>query len=74
MNSTIFFEAFTVGLLVVAIGIVLHYVSLKIYGPHDLNDMSVFLVHLFIIGIITHLLCEFTGVNKWYCTNGAACK
>lgn len=74
MNSVVFFEALTVGLLVMAIGLVLHYVSLKIYGPHDLNDMSVFLVHLFIIGIITHLSCEFTGVNKWYCDNGAACK
>jgi uncharacterized membrane protein len=74
MNSSVFFEAFTVGLLVMIIGIVLHYVSLKIYGPHDLNDIVVFLVHLFIIGVITHLLCEFTGVNKWYCTNGVACK
>jgi len=74
MNSIIFSEAFAVGLLVVLIGVVLHYISLKIYGPHDLNNMGIFMVHLFIIGIITHLLCEFTGINKWYCTNGVACK
>ena len=74
MISNVFIEAFMVGLLVIVIGIVLHYITLQIMGPHDLNDMKVFAIHLFVIGIITHLLCEFTGINKWYCTNGAACK
>jgi amino acid permease len=73
MNS-VAFEALIVGLLVIVIGMVLHYISLKVYGEHDLNDMKVFAIHLFVIGIITHLLCEYTGINKWYCTNGVACK
>jgi hypothetical protein len=29
---------------------------------------------LFSTGILIHLLCEMSGVNKWYCTNGNACK
>ena len=74
MYSNVFIEAFMVGLLVIVIGIVLHYITLQIIGHHDLNDMKVFAIHLFVIGIITHLLCEFTGINKWYCTNGIACK
>lgn len=74
MNSKIYIEALVVGLLVVLLGIALHYFSLKIYGQHDLNNMQVFAIHLFIIGVATHLLCEFTGINKWYCTNGSACK
>jgi hypothetical protein len=74
MNSAVYLEAFMVGLLTISIGVVLHYLLLKIYGHHDLNNMLVYIVHLFIIGVTAHLLCEFTGINKWYCTNGAACQ
>lgn len=28
----------------------------------------------FITGCLIHILCESTGVNKWYCKNGAACR
>ena len=28
----------------------------------------------FVTGVIIHLLCEGTGINKWYCKNGNACK
>lgn len=31
-------------------------------------------VVLFTTGVLIHLLCEVTGVNKWYCKNGNACK
>lgn len=27
----------------------------------------------FITGCLIHLLCEYSGVNKWYCKNGVAC-
>jgi|TARA_B110000196_G_scaffold149267_1_gene128937 hypothetical protein len=26
-----------------------------------------------VTGALLHLLCEVTGVNKWYCKNGNAC-
>lgn len=28
---------------------------------------------IFISGMIIHLGCEATGINKWHCTNGASC-
>jgi hypothetical protein len=74
MNLAIFSEALALGAICVLVGIVLHYLTVQIYGHHDLNSMSIFVVHLFVIGVGSHLLCEATGINKWYCTNGIACK
>lgn len=28
----------------------------------------------FFIGFLIHILCEWSGINKWYCRNGHACK
>ena len=27
----------------------------------------------FITGALIHIICEFTKINKWYCSNGHAC-
>ena len=67
-------EGLSVGILTIIVGVVLHMVSLKFYGPHDLNDMKMFAVHLFFIGMLAHIICEYTGINKWYCSNGVACR
>jgi len=36
--------------------------------------MTVYAIHLFIIGVLVHLIFQYAGINKWYCTNGLACK
>jgi ABC-type arginine/histidine transport system permease subunit len=28
----------------------------------------------FIMGAFFHIACELSGINKWYCMNGAACR
>lgn len=28
---------------------------------------------LFITGFVIHMICEYSGINKWYCKNGCAC-
>ena len=28
----------------------------------------------FALGFITHIVCELSGINKWYCKNGNACR
>ena len=65
-------EAVSVGVVVVVIGLVLHMISLKLKA-HDLNNMTVYSVHLFATAVLAHLLMEYAGVNAWYCSNGVAC-
>lgn len=38
------------------------------------NKYYVMEVSLFLTGFLAHILCEFIGINKWYCKNGFACK
>lgn len=28
----------------------------------------------FLTGILVHLICQWTGINKWYCKHGDACR
>ena len=64
-------EAVAVGVLVVLLGYVIIYVmeSMKL----KMNRDKQMIIGFFILGALTHLVCEFTGVNKWYCKNGRAC-
>tara|TARA_B100001057_G_scaffold405494_1_gene418480 strand:+ start:1430 stop:1660 length:231 start_codon:yes stop_codon:yes gene_type:complete len=64
-------EAVAVGVLVVLLGYVVIYVmeSMKL----KMNRETQMAIGFFVLGALTHLVCEFTGVNKWYCKNGRAC-
>ena len=62
-------EIIFVGFFVVIIGLILANLT-----NSDLNNKWNYGVNLFLIGAITHILCEVTGINKYYCVNGAACK
>jgi len=71
-------EAIAVGIVLIPLGYVVLYGSVglskryKTVGQMDKNvKMS---LGFFILGMLTHLFCEFTGINKWYCNNGVACR
>lgn len=70
-------EVLMVGLATAVVGFCVSTVFMYIFA----NNFSfkkyhfwwqVFLSY-FITGCLIHLICEATGVNKWYCKNGAAC-
>ena len=74
-------EAAVVGLMTVLVGSAAGWVVGKLLpspvarsdacrGWNDKHQME---ISLFCTGALIHLICEVTGINKWYCTNGAAC-
>ncbi len=72
MAKNILLEALIVGIGLVVVGMLMHLVASK-FMKHDMNDNVVLASHFFIAGVVVHLLCEYFGINKWYCKNGVAC-
>ena len=73
-------EALFVGVVTVIIGNLAGYIIgtlLKVDLPivcKDWNKYYTMELSLFLTGVLVHLLCEYTGINKWYCKHGIACK
>ena len=73
-------ESAIVGVMTVIVGSLVGYILSKIVR-NDLpkvckkwNNFYIMEISLFFTGVIIHLVCEFSGINKWYCLNGNACK
>lgn len=70
-------EAVAVGILVVIMGTIVSNVISLLGGSKpsskDWNKNHVMEIALFFTGVLVHLVCEFSGINKWYCKNGNAC-
>ena len=66
-------EAFIVGILNVIVGFVVSYISMG-NSAKDFQHWNKLLLTFFICGVIIHLVCEITGLNKKYCKSGNACQ
>tara|TARA_A100001015_G_C14332974_1_gene460062 strand:- start:47 stop:229 length:183 start_codon:yes stop_codon:yes gene_type:complete len=53
--------------------IIIGILTLILYFFIEKNIKNMYL-RIFILGASIHLFCEFTGINRWYCKNGNACK
>ena len=73
-------EAIFVGVLVVIVGTAVGYVVGR-FASVDLpavckkwNKYHAMEISLFLTGFFVHIICEYVGLNRWYCKNGRACK
>ena len=70
-------EAIVVGILTVLIGLLiskvisLNFITDLPKNCKDWNKNHIMEICLFFTGLSIHLFCEFIGINKWYCRNGA---
>ena len=72
MTKQLIKESLLVGAFLCFIGLIIHYLASK-YMQHDMNDYKIYALHLFVIGMLGHLLLEFFDINKEYCKTGNAC-
>jgi ribosomal protein S24E len=77
----IMIEAIVVGIITIIIGHISRYVLNKIYNSEEniniyenWNKNYIMEKKLFITGFLTHIICQVSGMNHWYCKNGIACK
>lgn len=76
--KTLLIEAGVVGLATIVVGLL---VALSLKNLFKLNmpishkniNKNNMVMLLFITGFLIHIICEFSGLNKWYCSNGNAC-
>jgi hypothetical protein len=76
----VFVEAVVVGLMTILFGNIAGFLvgpMFKVDLPKICSTWNKFYameISLFLTGFLIHLFCEMSGINKWYCKNGAACK
>jgi uncharacterized membrane protein len=69
-------EAIVVGIMTSILGTIMSYIFMvieekKLYVKFDFW-MYVVLSNFF-TGVLIHYICEYTGLNKYYCKHGNAC-
>lgn len=69
-------EALVVGVMTSVVGYMVSWVISRINGqvlPESNQTTFLMLISLFITGFLIHSICQVTGINAYYCKNGAAC-
>ena len=75
----LFIEAVIVGIVTVIVGTLVAFILGSFFSTNlpkickSWNKNHVMEISLFFTGFFIHIICEFTGINGWYCRNGNAC-
>ena len=66
-------EIIAVGFLTLLIGLIVSRVMMG-KDAKDFEHWQELGTSYFITGALIHMICEATGINKWYCRGGNACQ
>jgi hypothetical protein len=70
ININVVKEGLVVGVFTLIIGLIIKFlIDSIIQNNRDYN----FAIILFLTAFSVHLIYQFAGINKWYCSNGDAC-
>jgi len=70
--SRLLVEALVVGLMTLVVGKITSRLVAEAIRMYGLDTTYATEIILILTGVLIHLLCEFSGVNKWYISNGVA--
>jgi len=70
--SRLLVEALVVGLMTLVVGKITSRLVAEAIRMYGLDSTYATEIILILTGVLIHLLCEFSGINKWYISNGVA--
>jgi uncharacterized membrane protein len=70
--SRLLVEALVVGLMTLVVGKITSRLVAEAIRMYGLDTTYATEIILILTGVLIHLLCEFSGINKWYISNGVA--
>ena len=65
-------EALVVGIIFLMVAWPIMFGVRKLeFAENDKHDA--YMVATVLSGMVAHFICEYSGINSWYCKNGHAC-